>query len=258
MSPASVPTAVALVPARGGSERVPGKNVRPLAGHPLLAYSIAAARQSGRFSAVVVSTDSPQIARVAEHYGAEVPVLRPAEMATSTSSDIEWVRHALEELDVAGRRFELFSILRPTSPFRGTATINQAWDQLLALGARADSIRAVEKCRQHPGKMWVLEGELMRPLLPQPPEPPPLHSRQYQALPEVYVQNSSLEIAWTRAVTEQDSISGERVAPLFTDEVEGFSIDYEDDWALAERLVADGRAHLPAVDRPAIEAAAPA
>lgn len=258
MSPEPAPSAVALVPARAGSQRVPGKNVRPLAGHPLLAYSITAARECGRFEAVLVSTDSPQIVRVAEHYGAEVPGLRPAGMATATSSDIEWVRHVLSDLEAAGRAFALFSILRPTSPFRGAATISRAWDQLLSLGDRADSIRAVEKCRQHPGKMWVLEGELMRPLLPQPPEPPPLHSRQYQALPEVHVQNSSLEIAWTRAVTEQGSISGERVAPFLTDELEGFSIDYEDDWALAERLVAEGRAQLPGVDRPAVEAAAPA
>jgi N-acylneuraminate cytidylyltransferase len=242
-------TAVALIPARAGSERVPGKNVRPLAGHPLIAYSIAGARQSGRFGAVVVSTDSPQIARVAEHYGAEVPGLRPAEMATATSPDIEWVRHVLAGLEAGGRPFDLFSILRPTSPFRTAATIARAQDDLLALGDRADSIRAVEKCRQHPGKMWVVEGELMRPLLPQPPEPPPLHSRQYKSLPPVYVQNSSLEIAWTRAVTEQDSISGERVAPFLTSEAEGFSIDYEADWAEADRMLAAGEATLPAVEQ---------
>ncbi len=248
--------AVALVPARAGSQRVPGKNVRPLAGHPLIAYSIAAARQTGRFDAVIVSTDSPDIARIAEHYGAEVPELRPAQMSGPTSPDIDWVRLVLEGLEHEGRSFELFSILRPTSPFRTAATIGRAWDALLALGERADSIRAVEKCRQHPGKMWVIEGDLMRPLLPQPPEPPPLHSRQYQSLPPVFAQNSSLEIAWTRAVTEQGSISGERVAPFFTDPVEGFSIDYEDDWALAERWLASGEARLPEVEQAPIEAAA--
>lgn len=249
------PFAVALVPARAGSQRVPGKNMRPLAGHPLIAYSIAAARSSRRFGAVVVSTDSPEIARVAEHYGAEVPELRPADMATSTSPDIEWVSRTLESLGAAGRPFELFSILRPTSPFRSAATIARAFDALLTLGDRADSIRAVEKCRQHPGKMWVLDGDTMRPLLEQPDDPPPLHSRQYQALPDVYVQNSSLEIAWTRAVTEHSSISGDRVAPFFTDDTEGFSIDYEDDWALAERLAADGQAELPVVEQAPIQTA---
>jgi CMP-N-acetylneuraminic acid synthetase len=85
-----VPSAVALIGARGGSERVPGKNVRPLAGHPLLAYAIETARQSGVFERVVVSTDSEPIAKVARWYGADVPFLRPAEYATATSPDIDW------------------------------------------------------------------------------------------------------------------------------------------------------------------------
>lgn len=243
-----MPSAVALVPARGGSQRVPGKNVRELAGHPLIAYSIAAARASGLFDSVIVSTDSEEIAEVASRYGAEVPGLRPTEIASSTSPDIEWVRHVLSGLATEERQPELFSILRPTSPFRGAATIRRAHDELLGRPA-ADSIRAVELCKQHPGKMWTIDGELMRALLPQSSEGVPTHSRQYHDLPEVYVQNSSLEIAWTRAVTELDSIAGDVVAPFFTDEAEGFTIDYPTDWSEAERLVAEGEAELPAIDR---------
>lgn len=245
------PSAVALVPARAGSERVPGKNVRPLGRHPLIAYSIAAARQSERFDAVVVSTDSREFADVASHYGAEVPELRPPAMASGTSPDIEWIRHTLALLERAGRVFELFSILRPTSPFRGAATIQRAFEDLVGRGSGADSIRAVELCRQHPGKMWVIEGESMKPLLPQP-EGVPYHSTQYKALPEVYVQNSSLEIAWTRVVTELDDIAGERVVPFLTDPAEGFTIDYPGDWAEGERMLAAGEAVLPAVSAPAI------
>jgi CMP-N,N'-diacetyllegionaminic acid synthase len=244
-----VPSAVALIPARAGSERVPGKNVRELAGHPLLAYSIAAARLSALFDAVIVSTDSPEIASVAERYEAEVPGLRPAEMASATSPDVEWVRHTMGELAADGRQFEIFSILRPTSPFRGPDTLRRAFDQLVSLGDRADSVRAVRLCKEHPGKMWVVEGELMSPLLPQP-DGVPLHSRQYQSLPEVYVQDSSLEIAWTRALEADDSIAGERVAPFFTEGLEGFSIDYPDDWLRAEELVASERVALPAVPAP--------
>jgi len=241
-----------LIPARGGSQRVPGKNVRELAGHPLIAYSIAAARASERFDAVIVSTDSEEIAEMATRYGAEVPGLRPAEIASSTSPDIEWVRHVLGDLTAEGREPDLFSILRPTSPFRGADTILRAHDELLSR-PEADSVRAVELCRQHPGKMWTLEdGGLMSPLLEQPETGVPTHSRQYQDLPEVYVQNSSLEIAWTRAVTEKGSIAGDVVAPFFTDGAEGFTIDYESDWAEAERLVAEGEASLP--DPPAVEA----
>jgi N-acylneuraminate cytidylyltransferase len=86
--------------------------------------------------------------------------------------------------------------------------------------------------------MWVLEGDLMRPLLPQPERETPLHSRQYQALPQVYVQNSSLEIAWTRVLEGPlPTISGECVAPFLTTGAEGFSIDYPEDFEWAERLV---------------------
>ena len=242
-----MPSAVALVPARGGSQRVPGKNVRELGGHPLIAYTIAAARSCGLFDAVIVSTDSEEIADAAARYGAEVPGLRPEEMASSTSPDIEWVRYVIDGLAGEDRTPELFSLLRPTSPFRLASTILRAREELLSL-PDADSIRAVELCRQHPGKMWTMDGPLMRPLLEQPEEDVPTHSRQYQDLPEVYVQNSSLEIAWTRAVTEQGSIAGDTVAPFFTDGAEGFTIDYEGDWSEAERMVAAGEATLPSVD----------
>src|SRR3954469_15992234 len=198
-----MPSAVALIPARAGSRRVPGKNIRPLAGHPLIAYTIAGATEAGIFDAVIVSTDSEEIAAIARHYGAEVPGLRPAEMAGATTPDIDWVRWPLELLADDAREFDLFSILRPTSPFRRGTAIRQAWDQLLAVEG-ADSIRAVELCKQHPGKMWVLESEcgpppagrrtggrarvtgtLMRPLLAQG-DGVPLHSTQYAALPRVY------------------------------------------------------------------------
>jgi CMP-N,N'-diacetyllegionaminic acid synthase len=238
-----MPTAVALVPARAGSERVLGKNVIPLGGHPLIAYSIAAARQSGLFETVVVSTDSEEIAGIARRYGAEVPGLRPVELATAVSPDIEWVLRAMD-----GRDEELFSILRPTSPFRTAATIRRAWEQLLALGDGADSIRAVERVRQHPGKMWVLDGNVMRPLQEQPADGTPTYSTQTKALPAVYVQNSSLEIAWSRVLSgARPEIAGERIAPFLTEGWEGFSIDYPEDVAAAERAIAAGEAELPPV-----------
>lgn len=240
-----MPTAVALVPARAGSKRVPGKNVRELAGHPLVAYSIAGAQQSGLFGSIVVSTDSEKIAEVARAYGAEVPWLRPEEMAGSTSPDIDWVRHAIDAL--GPDRFDMFAILRPTSPFRSAEAIARAHASLVA-HPEADSVRAVRLCREHPGKMWQLDGEgPMSPLLEQAAEGVPLHSSQYAALPEVYVQDSSLEIAWTRVAVEQGSISGKVVLPLVSEGAEGFSIDYPDDWERAEALAASGEAVLPVV-----------
>ena len=200
------------------------------------------------FDAVVVSTDTEEIAEVARRYGAEIPELRPAELATATSPDVDWILHMLDVLEREGRTYDLFSILRPTSPFRTGATIRRAWDQLLALGDGADSIRAVEPARQHPGKMWVLDGELMRPLLPQPGEGTPTYSTQTKALPPVWVQNSSLEIARTHVLRgTRPEIAGDRIAPFFTDGSEGFSIDYPDDLERAELLLSTGAASLPAV-----------
>jgi CMP-N,N'-diacetyllegionaminic acid synthase len=244
-------SAVALVPARAGSERVPGKNVRELAGHPLLAYTIAAARESGVFGAILVSTDSEEIAEVGRRYGAEIPGLRPVELATSTSPDVEWVTNVM-----AGRDEDVFGILRPTSPFRSAATIRRAFDRLVELGERADSIRAVELVRQHPGKMWVLEGELMRPFVDQPAEGVPFHSMQYQALPQVYVQTSSLELAWSHVLEGEPSIAGRRVAPFLTEGAEGLTIDYPEDFERAEQLVARGEAELPNLDVNRVEGAA--
>ena len=242
-----MPSAIALIGARSGSERVVGKNVRRLAGHPLLAYAIETARRAEVFDRILVSTDSEQIAQVARWYGADVPFLRPDEYATSTSPDIEWIAWTLPRLD---ERYDLFAIVRATNPFRGPDVIRRGLDQLLAT-PEADSIRAVELVKQHPGKMWVIDevGRLMRPLLDQSHLDVAWHAGQYQALPPVYVQNSALEIAWTRVVEATGTREGVIQAPFLTEGYEGLNIDDEDDFARAEELVASGRARLPAVER---------
>ena len=248
MTPAESPVAVAFVPARSGSERVPGKNVRLLAGHPLLAYAIETALQSGVFARVVVSTDSEEIAEIARWYGAEVPFLRPSEFATATSPDIEWLSFTLERV---GERYDLFAIVRATNPFRGPDVVRRGLEQLLAT-PEADSLRAVERVKQHPGKMWLLakDGRTMTPLLDQSHLDQAWHAGQYQALPAVYVQSSALEIAWTRVVTETGTREGRVVAPFLTEGHQGFNVDDEEDWERAEQLLASGAASVPAVGRP--------
>ena len=180
-------------------------------------------------------------------------------MAGDTSPDLEWLEHALTELRRQGRTWDAFSLLRPTSPFRTSATIRRAWSQFLAADG-VDSLRAVEKCGQHPGKMWVIDGNRMIPLLTPAakgnlgvvaPTPQPWHSTPYQALPPVYVQNASLEIAWTRVVLEGRTIAGDVLAPFLTEGYEGFDINDPADWMVAERLLAEGAVTLPAVGAPA-------
>lgn len=243
------PRAIALIPARSGSKRVQNKNIRPLGGHPMLAYTICAAIDSGVFDAVVCATDSEQYADVARHYGAEVPFLRSAEISGDASPDIEWVIWALKALKEVGRQFEIFSILRPTSPFRQTETIRRAWAMFVET-PNSDSLRAIQKCKQHPGKMWVIRGKRMLPLLPYTNGATPWHSSQYAALPEIYAQDASLEIAWTRVPLEQNSIAGETVIPFISQGLEGFDINDPEDWYIAERLLVTREAALPTISFP--------
>jgi N-acylneuraminate cytidylyltransferase len=169
-------------------------------------------------------------------------------MAGDLSPDIEWIEYTLKRLEEDDRSYDCFSILRPTSPFRQPNTIQRAWKTFLAEDG-VDSMRAVERCRQHPGKMWVIRSKRMMPLLPLSPPEQPWHSSQYQALPEVYVQNASLEIAWTRVVLQERTIAGTVLMPFLTEGYEGFDVNNPYDWNLAEHLVKNKSAQLPLVSK---------
>jgi N-acylneuraminate cytidylyltransferase len=248
------PSVVAFIPARSGSKRVAHKNIKPLAGHPLIAYSISAALDSGVFSAVIVSTDSEDYAEIARHYGAEVPFLRSSDIAGEASPDIEWVDDLVRRLAREGRSYDCFSILRPTSPFRRADTIQRAWREFRA-ETGVDSLRAVEKCHTHPAKMWVVRGRRMTPLLPLGPAHQPWHSSQYPTLPLVYEQNASLEIAWTRVVLEDHTIAGNVLMPFLTEGEEGLDVNSPLDWRIAEEMVRGGKARLPPIARAPFPAA---
>jgi N-acylneuraminate cytidylyltransferase len=214
--------------------------------HPLLAYTVRAAIESGVFDAVICATDSPLYAEAATYYGAEVPFLRPTEISGDKSPDIEWLVWMLRQLKVQKRSYEIFSILRPTSPFRLPETIQRAW-KTFTHDPTADSLRAVEKCRQHPGKMWVVRGQRMLPVMPFTNGATPWHSSQYAALPEIYVQDASLEIAWSRIALEKNTIAGEVIIPFLSQGLEGFDINEAEDWLLAEHHLANGQARLPTI-----------
>ncbi len=224
---------VALIPARSQSKRIPNKNIYILNGHPLLAYSIQAAKDSGIFNGIYVSSDSQNIGWVAEKYGAEF-VHCPLEIAhKNLDPDIKWVRQALEVT-----KCDIFSILRPTSPFRTGYTIKRAWQAFNMLPVPS-SIRAVEKCRQHPYKMWTIKYGRLEPLIEESKKFQ-LFNTPYQSLPEIYIQNASLEMSWSNNVYFNDSISGDNIRPFFTEGYEGFDINYPQDLREAEYLVSQG------------------
>ena len=246
---------VALIPARAGSKRVPGKNTRLLNGHPLFMYSVWAAQQSGVFTSVNVCTDDEMVGW--ELVDSMIPIIW-REPVSDAQPDIAWVRYAME---CFGRRPMSFAILRPTSPFRTAETIRRAYAQFTVPDQTADSIRAVEPAKQSPYKMWTQSGPAMpiKPLLEgKHPDGTPYHSSPTQSLPTVYVQNSSLEMSWTSNVETHGTISGRKVAPFFTREFEGFSIDTEADWREAEYLARTRPDLLPSVDLARVSADSPA
>jgi len=212
----------------------------------MLAYSIQAALESGVFDAVMCATDSELYADVARYYGAEVPFLRSAEISSDQSPDIDWVVWMLTALKEAGRDFQIFSILRPTSPFRQPETIRRAWSMFIE-DSCADSLRAIEKCKHHPGKMWVVRGKRMQPLLPFSNGTTPWHSSQYAALPVIHAQDASLEIAWSRVALERHSIAGETIIPFISQDREGFDINDPEDWWIAKWLLKTKEATLPPI-----------
>lgn len=241
--------AVALIPARAGSTRIPGKNIKLLQGHPLLAYTVRAAIESQCFEAVLVNSDSMEIMEIARHYGASPTPPRPAEYATKDSPDIEWVRWLFGQLAL-DLHFDTFSILRPTNPFRTAKTIQRAMRHWQRFRHEAHSLRAVEPVRQHPGKMWHWSQESGGPPYLEPFEGfglscPPSHSRATQTLPVLWAQNASLEIAHCSTVMDLDSISGDRILAFRTSSYEGFDLNTEHDWLLVEALLSKGKATLP-------------
>lgn len=236
---------LALIPARGGSKSIPHKNIRPLAGYPLIAYSIAAALQSKLVTRTIVSTDDDEIARIARGYGAETPFTRPAEFAQHNTLDYPVFTHALSWLnEYEGYQPELVVQLRPTSPLRPPDCVDQAL-QILLDHPEADSVRGVIPSGQNPYKMWrVTEQGRMTPLLSLPGISEPFNAPR-QALPQTYWQTGHIDAIRLSTITHKGSLSGEVVYPLQIDPRYAVDIDTLRDWQRAEWLIA--QADLPMV-----------
>jgi len=236
MNPGEV---LVLIPARGGSKSIPRKNILPFAGHPLLAYSVAAGLAAETSQRVIVSTDDEEIASVAKRYGAEVPFIRPAEYSQDHTPDLPVFQHALEWLaEHEDYHPEIVVQLRPTSPFRRVTHIDQAVYRLLER-PDADSVRSVCVPFQNPFKMWRIAPEgIMQPLMQTDfPEP---YNMPRQALPEVYWQTGYVDAAWSDTILKKNSMTGDRILPLVIDPSEWIDIDSPDDWRRAERLLKNG------------------
>ncbi len=233
---------LAIIPARGGSKGIPRKNIRDFAGYPLIAYSIAAARQADSVTRTILSTDDEEIAEVGRQFGAEAPFLRPGEFAQDNSTDLPLFEHALRWLDGHEHyKPDVVVQLRPTSPIRPRDCVDRAVAVLLA-HPDADSVRGVVPAGQNPHKMWRLSSEdaPMKNLLDVPGLAEPYNAPR-QSLPQIYWQTGHVDAIRTATILEKGSMSGERIYPVVIDSRYTVDIDNLADWARYEALVYSGQ-----------------
>lgn len=224
---------VGIVPARGGSKSIPRKNVKLLGGIPLIAYSIEAGLRSKYLDRVIVSTDDPEIAAVAREWGAEVPFMRPAELAGDLATDLPVFEHALRWLEEEGYRCDAVVQLRPTSPFRPPACVDEAVEVLLS--GNADSVRGITPSGQNPYKMWRIEDGMMQPLLDSEFAEP--YNMPRQELPDTFWQTGHVEVIRTATILEMGSMTGHRIAPYVLDPAYAIDLDNELQWKFAEYVL---------------------
>ena len=228
---------LALIPARGGSKGIPRKNIRLFAGYPLIAWSIAAAKQSDLVTRVIVSTDDEEIAAVAHEWGAETPFLRPSELAQDKTTDLPVFEHALKWLeDVEGYRPDVIVQLRPTSPIRPRTMVDDAI-RILLEHADADCVRGVVPAAQNPFKMWRFngEGKPLNPLIEVEGIPEPYNAPR-QILPPVYWQTGHIDAIRDATIAQKKSLTGDVIYPLLIDPKYTVDIDTLSDWAKYEAL----------------------
>jgi CMP-N-acetylneuraminic acid synthetase len=223
---------LALIPARGGSKRVPRKNLRMIGGKPLVAHSIEQSLAASSIARTVVSTDDPEIAEVAQRYGAEVPFLRPPEISGDAATDLEAFEHALGWLlDHEGYVPDICVHLRPTYPLRKVEDINRMVAVLIDTPG-LDSVRSVTPAAETPFKMWFRDDTgVLAPVMGN--SVPEAWNLPRQQLPAVFTQNASIDVVWTRVIAQRRSMTGSVIYGYLMDS--NFDIDTEGDLRIAER-----------------------
>ncbi len=230
------PEVLAIVQARGGSKGLPRKNLRLLAGHPLVAYPVASARAAKAVTRVLISTDDEEIAAMAADYGAEAPFMRPPELAADDTPDFPLFEHALKWLaEHEGYRPDVVIQLRPTTPLRPRGMLDEAVG-ILQSDPAADCVRGVTIPKQTPYKMWRdgADGCLL-PLMETEFAEPYNMPRQY--LPKSYWQTGHVDAIRSTTITAKHSLTGQRVRPIMVDVNFCVDIDTIVDFDLAEEAI---------------------
>lgn len=232
------PEVLAIIPARGGSKGIPRKNIRNFAGSPLIAYSIAAGLQAESVTRVIVSTDDDEIAEIARQFGAEIPFLRPSELAQDRTLDLPVFQHALKWMsETEGYVPDAVVHLRPTTPIRPPDLVDRGV-RILLDHPDADSVRGITPAHQNPFKMWLMDGEEkpIRPLKDVPGVDEPYNAPR-QVLPTAYAHTGLIDVIRPRTILQGNSMSGKVILPVLHDPAYSADLDTQDDWRRAEERI---------------------
>ncbi|MDZ7576944.1 MAG: acylneuraminate cytidylyltransferase family protein [Candidatus Nanopelagicales bacterium] len=225
---------VALIPARSGSKGVPGKNIRMLGGRPLLAWTIEVCRKAAMIDRVIVSTDSQEYAAVAERFGAEVPFLRPPELARDDSGDLEFVAHCLDWLAERGQEPRLLAHMRPTTPLRDPEVVDRAIRTFASLEGEATSLRSVHEMTESSYKTFEIDGGHLR-MLGASGGPIDRANNPRQSFPTTYAANGYADVLSVGFIRSRGLLHGERAIPFFTPPSP--DVDCEEDFKHLEHLI---------------------
>lgn len=224
---------LAVVPARGGSKGLPGKNVRPLAGRPLIAYTLAAARAARTLDRIVVSTDVEEIARVGREWGGEVPFMRPAALAEDATPTWPVLRHAVEEMDRRGYRCDVVVTLQPTSPLRLAEDIDAA--VRMFVDDDCDSVVSVVESKAHPSRMRTIRDGWVHTFVSDQFE-----LKQRQQFERLYLENGAIYATRLDVLLNKGCILGPATRAVIMPQERSVDIDDELDLRLAEMLIREG------------------
>ncbi len=228
----SKPNILALIPARAGSKGIPGKNLREFAGRPLLAHSIECAQRVPAISRVVLTTDSKDMAEAGRSFGAEIPFMRPPELAIDTTPMLEVIQHTARFLSKTGWVPDVIILLQPTAPFRHDTDISAALSMILDK-PNAESIVSVEEVPSHFSPHYVMKiaDGFLTPFLPEGER-----VTRRQDAPPAYTRNGQFYIMRHSTLMEKNSIYGDHSIPFVTSH-EAVNLDTLEDWEAAEQLV---------------------
>jgi len=225
-----------IIPARSGSKGIKDKNIKSFKGKPLLAWSICQAQQSqySHQMKIIVSTDSQEYAEIARQYGAEIPFLRPDNISHDTSTDYEYIEHAVSFLRREGYNPDIILQLRPTSPLRKSETIDECLSIFIKNRQKYDSLRTVVSFDKSPFKMYTIENEELKPLFLNVNEIQEPYNQCRQVLPTCYLHNGYIDI-FNTTLLDTHTISGKTIYPYVMDKEDEIDIDTMDDWNKATK-----------------------